>query len=327
MLANEFETLPEICLAPRRLGHVNLFVDDVDTSLEFYRIVCGFDEVFAESEILAVFLGNGNTHHDLALMGVTSRARVGRDGHVQVAADRGRAAGLNHLGFEMPSERDLVEAIERARERGFAFHRVVDHQISHSVYMFDPDGNYIEAYADVTPQWRRLFSEAAGQLITGTWRPDPSLASAMPQYEVEPEIVVSPAAILHPRRVSGATLVVQSLSASRAFYESVIGLRVLDEVDGAIVMGGSLGHRDLVLVAQRSGDTLGLHHFTVELLDDTEYAATAARLNEAGVGVQLTIDNSTKSSFVLVDPDGLRVEFVNHQPGSGPRGADRHWVG
>ena len=36
---------------PRRLGHGNLFVSDVQRAIAFYRDVCGFDYVFHEDGI------------------------------------------------------------------------------------------------------------------------------------------------------------------------------------------------------------------------------------------------------------------------------------
>src|SRR5262245_47037561 len=100
--------------APRRLAHVNLYVGDLGASVEFYRDVCGIEVVFAEPGIEAVFLSNGNSHHDIALMQASDREHLGRDGEVQVSAERGRLPGLNHLAFEVESEAALVDAIEHA---------------------------------------------------------------------------------------------------------------------------------------------------------------------------------------------------------------------
>ena len=93
-----------IKFGPRRLAHGNFFVRDVEASLDFYQRVCGLTLVFREPGIQAVFLSNGNSHHDVALMGVSAEARVGRDGQVQVPRGRGTLPGLNHLGFEMATE-------------------------------------------------------------------------------------------------------------------------------------------------------------------------------------------------------------------------------
>ena len=55
---------------PRRLGHVNLTVSDLERSMAFYTRVLGIEEVRREPDIKAGFLSNGNTHHDVALVEV-----------------------------------------------------------------------------------------------------------------------------------------------------------------------------------------------------------------------------------------------------------------
>ena len=46
-------------LKPRRLGHVNLFVSDLERAMAFYEDVAGFHEIFREPDIQAGFLSNG----------------------------------------------------------------------------------------------------------------------------------------------------------------------------------------------------------------------------------------------------------------------------
>ena len=62
------EDKPRLRLMPRRLGHVNLFVSDLEQSMAFYENVAGFHEIFREADIQAGFLSNGNTHHDFGLI-------------------------------------------------------------------------------------------------------------------------------------------------------------------------------------------------------------------------------------------------------------------
>ena len=67
---------------PERFAHANLFVADVDVSVDFYRDVCGITEVFREPGVKAGFLSNGATHHDIGLMQCSRCAadRQGRNG-------------------------------------------------------------------------------------------------------------------------------------------------------------------------------------------------------------------------------------------------------
>ena len=68
---------------PDRFAHANLFVDDVEESVAFYRDICGITEVFREPGIKAGFLSNGATHHDIGLMQVSTKPLIGKDGTVQ----------------------------------------------------------------------------------------------------------------------------------------------------------------------------------------------------------------------------------------------------
>src|SRR5688572_20971671 len=93
--------------SPRRLAHANLYVRDLEESERFYVDVCGLNVVFREPAIHAIFLSNGSSHHDVAIMEVSRDAKPG-DG------ERRRAKpGLNHLGFEMENEKALVDAYRR----------------------------------------------------------------------------------------------------------------------------------------------------------------------------------------------------------------------
>ena len=66
-----------VMFSPRRLGHANLFVGELERSSDFYTNVCGLTEVFREPPIKAIFLSNGSSHHDVALIEVSKRARKG----------------------------------------------------------------------------------------------------------------------------------------------------------------------------------------------------------------------------------------------------------
>lgn len=314
---------------PRRLAHGNFFVRDVEESLDFYERVCGLTLVFREPGIQTVFLSNGSSHHDVALMGISSEARIGRDGQVQVPRGRGTVPGLNHVGFEMASEANLVAAYQRAVEAGLPLHRTADHQISHSVYLFDPEGNYLEMYADATRDWRALYEAVGDQLLTGVWDPSEGPPNEAPLYDPDPDYARVDTALLHPIRSSRATFAVRDLPEAIAFYSGVAGLRLLagSADDGYAVLGGELGGPDIGLIAAPGGTEPGLHHFGLQLGED-ELEAAKARLAANGVPVRLEIDTPAKHSIVIADPDGILLEFfvprpggAAWSPGAGPGGA------
>jgi catechol 2,3-dioxygenase len=306
------QAFPEkIRLRPRRLAHGNIFVGDLEKSMRFYRDVCGIQEVFREPGIMAGFLSNGNSHHDIGLMQAANKPRVGRDGHVQIPTGRGHSAGLNHLGFEMESERELVAAHERAKAHGFSFHRTTDHGISHSLYVFDPEGTLLEFYADAIVDWRGFFADKENELISGPWTPDAAKASPRPLYTTRFEPAIVKGAPLRPRRLSRATLIVQDLAKEIAFYGDVAGLDCVagGARDGYAVFAGAVGEHTLALFAGGNGAPAGLHHLGFELASDKDLADGAEALRRAGIPLLLEIDAPNKRSLVIADPDGLALEF------------------
>jgi catechol 2,3-dioxygenase len=82
------------------------------------------------------------THHDLAL--------------AEAPADNGGGAGpetwdllptrvgLNHVAIAWPDRASWLTQLAFLKSRGVPFHRRVNHGMTHSVYISDPDGHGIE---------------------------------------------------------------------------------------------------------------------------------------------------------------------------------------
>lgn len=145
----------------KELGHIVLYVRDVDRSARFYRDVLGWRQVLPagppgpRAPIAAFASPAGRTHHELLLI------EVGEDAASQPA---GRRVGLYHFGVKIgESDDELREALERLHESGTRVLGASDHTVSHSVYLEDPDGNEVELYVDVPGV---------------DWRSDPALLAA-----------------------------------------------------------------------------------------------------------------------------------------------------
>ena len=95
---------------PRRLGHANLWVENLSRSQSFYNAVCGLTVEFWEPDLVASFLGTGNTPHDLGMIETTGgKAALWPQ---RVATDPGRRRRRGRLGTSR------VGARERGRARG-----------------------------------------------------------------------------------------------------------------------------------------------------------------------------------------------------------------
>jgi len=301
----------KVRFAPRRLGHANVFVGDLDRSMAFYGSVVGLTEVCRERGIEAGFLTNGNTHHDVGCMQASGARRIGRDGHVQIHEGRGTRAGLNHFGLEMENEAALVAAYERAKAAGLDIHRTTDHQLSHSIYVFDPEGNLLEFYADMMKEWWTVFKPEA-DLISGEWNPTATAPTTQSFYHPDPEIQEVADAVFRPLRIAHATLVARDFRTLLAFYTDVAGLDVLRAAPDSswAVLGGSTGAHTLTLLPEAPGRPAGLHHTTFQLKDDRALDEGLARARTAGIEPELVLEHPTKRSVFIKDPDGMRIEFA-----------------
>ncbi len=305
------EEYPEVKFSPRRLGHSNNFVGDVERSMRFFIDVCGFEEVARELQIPAGFVSNGNTHHDLGLVGLSQgEARIGRDGHIQMPKGRGVEPGLNHMGWEMENQKELIDGWHRYERTGLPIHRLVDHQTSHSVYIFDPDGILHEIYADAIKDWRTILQ---GDLmhLTGNWDPDAvEEPTTDVRYHPESELRSVPDAALHPLKISRETVICEDYDGMVDFYENVIGLEVKHRADSFTVVGGvASDYYDVALFRPANGEVRGMHHMSFKLPDDKELENGMARLRERGVAIEREIDNDLKRSIFISDPDGMGCEF------------------
>lgn len=298
-----------IRFSPRRLAHGTFFVSDLKKSTAFYTEVCGLELVFEEPGIGAAFFSNGNTHHDVALVEVTSEERLGRDGQPQVHKGRGTEPGLNHLGFELATETELVAAYCRAKDAGQPIHRTADHQVAHSVYLFDPEGNYLELYADATREWRDVFEAANKGLITGKWDPEGAPASAEQNYDPDPVIATVAGAALQPVRTAHSTLFVKDMARALAFYTGVVGLDVRRADRDTAVLCGQLGNLDITLLRATENQSAGLGTFGLQLGNQGDLKKARDRLHAAQIPVVDETDTDGRHGIVIRDPDGLHLEF------------------
>lgn len=293
---------------PRRLGHVNLWVDDLEASEQFYNQVCGLKVEFTEPDLIATFLGTGHTPHDLGMMQTTKGVdRYGRNGLLQLPGSIGLKPGLNHLAWELENEAELVAAWKRMRDNGIDMDMTVDHQVAHSVYVFDPDGNYNEYYCDTVKEWRDVL-KGDMELITSRWDP----ASAEPftegRYETDPVLRYVESAPIHPYRITHAVLQTAQMDAMVDFHTRIGGLQIMQQDNDAVYLRPSMRQYSHSLVLVR-GDGPAFHHASFELKDQAELDASLKRLEASGHTVVKQTDLPWKRSFFMKDVDGLMSEW------------------
>src|SRR4249920_4009791 len=119
----------------KELGHLVLYVRDLERSVRFYRDVLGWRQVGPGDGLpfpAAMFSG-GRTHHELLLI------EVGPDA---AGVPAGRRVGLYHFGLKVgDTDDELREAVARLEATGTPILGASDHTVTHSLYIADPDGN------------------------------------------------------------------------------------------------------------------------------------------------------------------------------------------
>jgi len=148
----------------KELGHVVLGVRDLERSTRFYRDVLGLRCVASLRDNGLFFTGvEGRSHHELLLLQVNPA-----DAAAPSPAAQGRL-GLRHIAFKIGStDAELDQALGELKQADATITDVVNHgDVTHSIYLKDPDGNTVEVYVDIDQAWRQDPAHA-GVMATGT---------------------------------------------------------------------------------------------------------------------------------------------------------------
>ncbi|MBI3563212.1 MAG: VOC family protein [Gammaproteobacteria bacterium] len=121
------------------LGHVVLYVRDLNHSLRFYTDAVGLSlkgKIFGDR---AAVLSGGSTHHELLLIEMGNAP-----GPLQ-----GRRLGLYHVGWKIGNSlAELKTLYQHIQASGYDIDGLADHTVSQSLYLRDPDGNEVELFVD-----------------------------------------------------------------------------------------------------------------------------------------------------------------------------------
>ncbi|MDQ4148641.1 MAG: VOC family protein [Actinomycetota bacterium] len=291
------------------VGSVHLSVTDGGRALDFYQDVLGLVQVSKSS-------------NEIRLGPVGGRVLV----VLHPGATRpvpARSTGLYHLAIVVPSRRELARVIGRVMSYGYP-NSPTDHTMTKSDYLWDPDGNGIEVYAE-TPEdgtWFMSETEFAARASDGSWRSgrDPiDLEKLFAELEPDdrlddpmPEATKMGHVHLHIRDVDEAV----------HFYSDLIGFDVmgLSRSFGVafVSAGGYHHHIGLNTWAGRGAprpplEAAGLRHFTIEVPTPGDLAEVGDRLQAGGVAV----DGDPAGDLWVEDPSGNRIRITVRTPSPG----------
>jgi catechol 2,3-dioxygenase len=142
-------------------------------------------------------------------------------------------------------------------------------------------------------------------------RPAPAYGLAPPDYRL-------PAATT----LGTVRLQVADLGKSLAYYEGVLGLRLLDRADRIARLGAADALTPLLELHEHPGAAavprrgrLGLYHFAILLPDRPSLGRFVRHLSEIGERAGMS-DHLVSEAIYLTDPDGLGIEVYADRPRS-----------
>jgi len=138
-------------VTPRGINHLVLNVRDLDESHQFWTEVVGFKQVGELKPTpqrpnpprMRFYSGDrgGHTHHhDLALVEKRDLPEPPKEWSMY----GGAPLAVNHIAITLPDRESWLQHLAYLQERGVKFDRRVDHGMTHSLYIHDPNGYGVE---------------------------------------------------------------------------------------------------------------------------------------------------------------------------------------
>jgi catechol 2,3-dioxygenase len=142
--------MPRSAVTPTGLNHLVLNVRNMEESHRFWTEILGFKQV---GEIhptpqrpnppkMRFYSGDHSgqmNHHDVALVENPALPEPPKDWSMY-----GMPCAINHIAIALPSREAWLEQLAYLQEKGVKFNRRVEHGMTHSLYINDPNGYGIE---------------------------------------------------------------------------------------------------------------------------------------------------------------------------------------
>jgi catechol 2,3-dioxygenase len=262
------------------VGAVHLAVTDGSRAMAFYRDVVGLAPISVGTD--EIHMGVGVRDLVVLYPGAISPVVPGR-------------TGLYHVALVLPNRRELARVIARLMSMRVP-NSPTDHVMTKSDYLWDPDGNGIEIYAESPEDGTWLMGNGQfgaidkdGRQRSGRDPIDlPKLFS-----ELSPDDRLD-APLPDETKMGHVHLHVRNVDEAVHFYHDLVGFDVtgmVPEVGVAFVSAGGYHHHLGLNTWAGPGappapaNTAGLRHFTIELPSSQDLVEVRRRLTEGGVEV------------------------------------------
>ncbi|POO56344.1 VOC family protein [Agrobacterium rosae] len=273
---------------PAYVGQAHLVVRDLPLVSEFYQNIIGLSiiEKSPSGEVLGV---NGQPLLTLTTSQNATRAPSG-------------AAGLFHTAFLMPSRSDLALWLTHVAHNNVGLQGASDHLVSEAIYLADPEGNGIEVYRDRSPEeW--------------TYQPDGTVAMSTLRlnlqelYDSAPKATFAKAA--DGTAIGHIHLQVGDIPQADAFYQDVLGLKIMARYPGASFFGSGAYHHHVAAniwnsrgAVARSDNMTGLSGYSLKFNEKAEFDKTLAALDKMEIATERQSDG-----IVVKDPWGIGLKL------------------
>ena len=136
-------TPPSEAVTPGGINHLVINVRNMEESHRFWTEILGFKQVGQSSRRpMRFYSGDHNgemNHHDIALVENPDLPAPPADWQMF-----GAPVAINHIAITMPNREAWLKQLAWLRSKAVKFHRRVNHGMTHSLYISDPNGYGVE---------------------------------------------------------------------------------------------------------------------------------------------------------------------------------------
>lgn len=272
------------------VGHVNIKVENLERSLQYYQEVIGFD-ILEKTAQAAKLTTDGKT------------SILSLEQPENVIPKQGRTTGLYHFALLLPEKKDLANIVVHLSEKGIRFGSS-DHLVSEALYLHDPDGNEIEIYIDRDPsEWSWTKDEVAMAV-------DPLDFDRLLKNRVQGETWEG---LPKDTLMGHIHLHVAELQKTEEFYVKGLGFDVVNRFGGqALFMSTGKYHHHIgvntwngVGAPKPLEMSVGMESYTLILPNQEAIKETVENLERIGASV-----TDEKDRTFTYDPSGNKIELA-----------------
>ena len=153
---------PSEAVTPGGINHLVINVRDIEESHKFWTEVLGFKQVGQSSRRNMRFYsgdhGGRMNHHDIALCENPNLPKPPAEWQMF-----DMPVAINHIAIMMPNREAWLKQLAFLRKQGVKFHRRVNHGMTHSLYISDPNGYGVEVLYELPREvWGEDIQGALG---------------------------------------------------------------------------------------------------------------------------------------------------------------------